>query len=137
MEFDLHSNIKIVHAIAPAALTANTNSAAVDTRGHESLEWVLYNGAAMVGGGFTCLFFESDVSTFGGEETAVPAENILGVSPVIEIGDVNKTLRVGVNAKKRYQQIRLVETGTITAGVLGVCAVLSHPSTGPVPDQST
>ena len=136
-EFDLHSEIKIVHAIAPAALVANTNSAVIDTRGHESLEWVLYVGAAMVGGGFTTTLFESDVVTFGGEETAVPAANILGALPVIDIGDVNLVLRVGSVGKKRYQQLRLTETGTISGGIVGVCAILGNPSVSPVPNQST
>lgn len=137
MEFDLHSNIKIVHCVAPAALAANTNGAAIDTLGFESCEFVFHVGAAFVGGGFNVTLQESDTGAFGGEETAVPADNTLGALPSIAIGDANKVFRVGSIGKKRYVRPVLTETGTITAGVIGCAAVLGHPKEGPVADQST
>lgn len=137
MEYDLHSKVQIVNAVPPAALAANTNGASIDTVGYESLEYVLHVGAAFVGGGFTVSLEESTTGAFGGEQTAVPADDILGALPVIDIGDTNKVYRVGSIGKKRYQRIVLTETGTITAGVIGVTAVLSHPKSAPIADQST
>lgn len=137
MEHEIHSRLRVVHAIAPAAIAADTSGAAIDTRGFESLEYVLHVGTAMVGGGFTCVFQESTTGAFGGEETTVPAAHVIGGSPVISIGDTNLVLRVGVIGKERYQRIRLIETGTITGGVVGVTALLGDPKEGPVADQNT
>ncbi len=137
MEKDLHNHLLIVHGIPPAALAADADSAVIDTVGFESLEWVLHVGVAMAGGGFTCVFEESDVVTFGGEETVVPAADVLGTSPVVAIADANKVFRVGIIGKKRFQRMSLVETATITAGVIGVTAVFSDARVRPTADQDT
>lgn len=136
-EYDLHSHVKVFNAIGPAALTATTNGASIDTLGFESIEYVVHVGTALVGGGFTASLEESDTGAFGGEETAVPSAETLGALPVTVATDTDLTLRVGSIGKKRHQRIVLTETGTVTAGVIGVSAVLSHPKTLPVPDQST
>lgn len=137
MEHELHSRIRIVHAIAPAAINASTNGAAIDTKGFESLEYLLHVGTAMVGGGFTCVFQESATGAFGGEETTVPTANVIGGSPVVSIGDTNMVFRVGIVGKERYQRIQIIETGTITGGVIGVTALLGDPKEAPVADQNT
>lgn len=136
-EFDLHTRIKLVHAIAPAALAANTNGAAIDTRGFESVEFAFHVGTAFVGGGFNSSFEESATGAFAGEQNAVVADDLLGTAPVISIGDANAVFRCGYIGKKRYVRPVLTETGTITAGVIGCMALLGHPKEGPVPDQST
>ena len=137
MEHSLHHDLKIVHCIAPAALAATTNGASIDTLGHESLEYVFHVGTAMVGGGFDVTLQESATGAFGGEETAVPAANILGALPSIAIADANKVFRVGSIGKKRYQRPVITETGTITGGVIGCVAVLGHPRNAPTDAQNT
>jgi hypothetical protein len=137
MEHELHSRIKLVHGIAPAAIVATTNSAAIDTQGFESCEFVFHVGTAMVGGGFDVTLQQSATGAFGGEETAVPAANIVGALPTIAIGDANKVFRVGTIGKERYQRAVMTETGTITGGVVGCMAILSHPQEAPVADQFT
>lgn len=137
MEFDLHSRVDTRNAIPPAALAADTNGASIDTVDYNSLEYVIHVGTAFVGGGFDVTLEESDTGAFGGEETAVPADEILGALPSIAIGDANQTFRVGSIGKKRYQRIVLTETGTITAGIIGVTAVLGKARDMPVADQST
>ena len=137
MEHSLHSDIKLVHCIAPAALVANTNGAAIDCAGHESLEFAFNVGTAMVGGGFAGTLQESDTGAFGGEETTVAAEHILGGLPTISIGDANKVFRCGYIGKKRYVRPVLTETGTISGGVVGCMAILGHPKNAPVADQNT
>lgn len=137
MEHEIHSRMKVVHCVAPAAIAANTNGASIDTAGHESCEFVFHVGTAMVGGGFAVTLQESDTGSFGGEETAVPAANIIGELPSIAIADANKVFRVGSIGKKRYQRPVLTETGTITGGVIGCVAILMHPKEAPVADQST
>lgn len=137
MEHEIHSRIKLVHCIAPAAIAANTNGAAIDTAGFESLEYAFNVGTAMVGGGFAVTLQESDTGAFGGEETAVSADETIGALPTISIGDANMVFRVGSIGKKRYQRPVLTETGTISAGVIGCMAILGDPKEMPVADQST
>lgn len=137
MEHEIHSKTKVVNCISPQALAANTNGAWIDTLGFESLEYVIQIGVAFAGGGFNFSFQESPTGAGGGEETTVPAGHIIGQTPVIVATDANKLMRVGVVGKERYQRIVLTETGTISAGIVGVLGVLSHPKNAPVPDQYT
>lgn len=137
MENSLHDRIKVVHAIAPAAIAANTNGAFIDTAGFESLEFILHVGTAMVGGGFDMTLEESATGAGGGEQAAVPAANIRGTLPTVAIGDANKVFRVGCTSKERYVRPVLTETGTITGGVIGCVAVLGHPKNAPTAEQYT
>ena len=140
MEYDIHSNLKIVHAIAPAVNIASVNGAAIDVLGFESIEYIIHVGAALVGGGFDVTVEQSPDDGSGastGVWTAVPAAETLGVLPVLVATDANKVLRVGSIGKERHQRVVLTETGTVTAGVTGASAVLGNPVTKPVPDQST
>jgi hypothetical protein len=137
MEFDLHSYTKGVQCGPPAAYRGDEGGAAIDTVGFESLEYVINVGTALVGGGFTASLEESDTGAFAGEETAVDAGEILGALPTLVATGADTAFRVGSMGKKRYQRIVLNETGTVTAGVIGVVAVLSNPKHTPVPDQST
>lgn len=131
---DLHSRIKAVPVISPQALAATTNGATVDTLGYESCEFVIHVGTAFAGGGFDVTLQESDD---GSTWTAVDAEETIGVLPSIVATDAAKCFRVGTVGKKRYQRPVLTETGTISAGTIGVTAILGHPENAPVADQST
>ena len=145
MEFDLHSRVKIVDCVPPEALAVDTDGAGVDTLNFNGLEWIVHVGAAFVGGGYD-ITLEEDVDDGSGSPagtwTAVPDAEILGnLSPTIAIQviitDTDKVYRVGSIGKKRHQRVVLTETGTITAGVIGVTAVLSHPRDVPPADQNT
>ncbi len=139
MEFDLHNRIKVVPCIDPVALVADTNGAAIDTLGFDGLEYVIQVGAAFVGGGFDATIEQSPDDGSGsptGVWTAVPAAETLGALPVVVITDTDITLRVGSIGKERHQRVVLTETGTITAGVIGVLAVLSHPREVPTLAQA-
>lgn len=140
MEIDAHGSMKIVHGIAPAAHAATTNGAAVDTVGYQSLEWVGHVGVAFAGGGFDITIEQSPDDGSGsptGVWTAVSAEETLGALPVVAIADANMVVRVGSAGKERHQRAVLTETGTISAGVIGVTAVLGNPEVMPEADQST
>ncbi len=139
-EYDLHSNIKLVHAIIPSAIAADTNGAAVDTLGFESLEWAIHVGTVMAGGGFAVTIEQSPDDGSGsatGVWTAVPAGETIGALPSIAIADANKAFRVGSAGKERHQRVVITETGTISGGTIGALAILGNPVTVPVPDQST
>lgn len=136
MEYDLHSQVKVETGIAPvAALGADNDSAIIDTLGFESFEWLASLGVITTGT-FSMVFEESDVVTFGGEETVVPAANVVGTSPTWIATDDGQARRVGIVGKKRFQRCTLVGAATPVA-VGCILALLSNPTSAPVADQST
>ena len=136
MEFDLHSSVKVVTGIAPiAALGADTDSAVIDTLDFDSFEWLIGLGVITTGT-FSVVLEESDVVTFGGEETVVPAANVIGVSPTFIATDDGQARRVGIVGKKRFQRLTLVGASTPVA-VGCVYGILSNPREKPVAAQAT
>ncbi len=136
MEYDLHSAVKVRTGVAPlAALGASTDSAVIDTAGFESFEWLISLGVITTGT-FSMVFEESDVVTFGGEESVVPAANVVGVSPTFIATDDGQARRVGIVGKKQFQRCTLVGAATPVA-VGCILALLSNPVTKPVAAQAT
>ncbi|KKL52955.1 hypothetical protein LCGC14_2280290, partial [marine sediment metagenome] len=136
MEYDIHNHVKVRTGIAPvAALGADTDSAVIDTVGFESFEWLIAMGVITTGT-FSLVFEESDVVTFGGEETLVPAANLLGASPTYIATDDGQVRRIGVTGKKRFQRCTLVGASTPVA-TGAVLALLGNPKTVPVGAQAT
>ncbi len=136
MEYELHSDVKVVTGTAPiAALGASTDSAVVDTQDFGSFEWLIALGVITTGT-FSMVFEESDVVTFGGEETVVPAADVVGASPTWIVTDDGQARRVGIVGKKQFQRCTLVGAATPVA-VGCILALLSKPKSRPVADQST
>jgi len=138
-EYDQSSNIKAVSVITPtdgAAAGASVVGSIIDTHQDEqfgSLTYVIHAGTITTGD-FTLVLEESDVVTFGGEETVVPAADLVGASPVWAVTDDDKVARVGVVGKKRYQRLELVGANTPVADFSAV-AILGHSKTEPVAAQ--
>ena len=140
MEYDIHNSILAVHAIPAAAHTGTQTSAAIDTKGFESIEYICHVGTAMVGGGFGVTIEQSPDDGTGsptGVWTAVPAAETLGILPTIAIADANAVFRVGSIGKERHQRLVATESGAISAGVFGVTAILGNPQTVPTDAQNT
>lgn len=141
MEYSLHHDVKIEHAIPPEAHVATTVTGAwIDTKDHDSLEYVIHVGVAMAGGGYDVTIEQDEDDGAGspvGAPSAVSADETLGALPVVAIADANKVFRVGSIGKARFQRVILTETGTISAGVIGATAVLGHGKRNPQADQST
>ncbi len=138
MEFDLHSRVKVVIGIGATdgiAAGASTDSAVIDTVSFESFEWLIDVGPITTGT-FSLVLEESDVVTFGGEETVVPTANVLGDSPTWIITDDDQVRRVGIVGKKRFQRVTLVGAATPVADFC-IMGLLSNAKDEPVPDQST
>ena len=136
MEYDLHSQVKVRTGIAPvAALGADTDSAIIDTIGFESFEWLISMGVITTGT-FSMVFEESAVVTFGGEETVVPAANVMGASPTYIVTDDGQVRRVGIIGKKRFQRCTLVGAATPVA-IGAILALLGNPVIKPVGAQAT
>jgi len=130
MEYDHKNSIKAEAGFFAAAAGASTFSLIIDTYRFESLTWLLHAGA--ISGDFTAVFTESDVVTFGGEETVVPAEEVLGAISFIGATDDDTTQRVGIVGKKQFQRIELVGTNT-PVGQFSCVALKAHPQVRPTP----
>jgi hypothetical protein len=139
MEYDLHSNIKVVFAIEPVIHTAHAVGAEIDTIGYESCEFVIVVGDA-IDGDFAAELHQDEDDGAGspvGVWAAVPAAEILGTLPIITTSDTDVVFRVGSIGKMRFQRLTLTETDANTAGIIGAVAILGNPVTKPVADQST
>lgn len=140
LSHDHHAETKLIHAVGPAALVANTVITPLDTNGFESAEWLIHVGVAFAGGGFDVTLQEDADDGSGspvGSPSAVSADETRGSLPSIAIADASKTFRVGTVGKERHQGLTLTMTDTITAGIIGVTLLLSNPHKVPVADQST
>jgi hypothetical protein len=131
---DIHNNIKVVHAITPAAvgttgIAGGKLSAAIDRKGYGSAEFVYQSSASASGADtITPVVYEGD--TTNGSFTSVAAADLLGTEAAITLTTV-ATRRVGYKGNKRYLKIRLYGTGTATA-VVAAAAILSTPEAAPV-----
>ncbi len=131
---DMHSNIKVVHAITPAAVgtsgAANgTLSAVIDRQGYESVEFVYSSGTTGTGTDtITPIVYESDTATSAGF-AAVADANLLGTEEAITLSAAGSK-KVGYTGGKRYVGIRLYGVGTATA-IVSAVAVLGNPHIAP------
>ncbi len=140
-EYDLHSRIKALVAldyevIASDKVTDGNTIDMAQAGGFESIEYVILTATITLSGVVAVILEESDVTTFGGEETVVPAADTLGGPIVFADGDDNSVFRIGSIGKKRYQRITLDSDGT-TDGAFLVAAILGNPKTVPVAEQLT
>ena len=136
MEYDLHSNVKGVLALAVQNIISDTTTvgAIIDTQGFESLEYLITSGT-VTDGVYTFLLEEGDDSGLS-DAAAVPAANLLGSLTGFILTDDDTVKRVGTNGKKRYQRLSIVSTGTTSGGTnFTATAVQGNPKTGPVAEQ--
>lgn len=139
-EYDLHNRVKGVHSIEHAIHTATKVGAEIDTKGFESIEYIIHVSDALVGGGFTALLEQSPDDGAGsptGVWAAVPDAERLGDLPVTIATDTDLVLRVGSIGKDRHSRLTLTETGTVTAGIIGASAIMGNPKTIPTVAQAT
>lgn len=134
---DMHSNIKVVNAITPAAVgtsgAANgTLSAVIDRQGYESVEFIFSSGTTGTGTDtITPIVYESDTATSAGF-AAVADADLIGTEDGQKLTlTAAAASRIGYNGGKRYVGIRLYGVGTATALVAAV-AVLGNPHQAPV-----
>jgi len=138
MEYDLHSRVKAEVALDYQVINTDvvTDGNAIDTLGFESLEYVVLTATITAAGVVAVILEESDTGAFGGEESVVPAAEVLGDSIVFADGDDDKVFRCGSIGKKRYQRITLDSDGT-TNGAFSAIAILGNPKSVPVAEQNT
>lgn len=138
---DLHSNIKQIQSIVPAAIGANaTKTGAIhDRQGYGGVEFIAsYGSVTTTGTVVTLVMKEGDVT---GTMTSVADADMLGTEALASLlaatprtaGTTKEVAkRLGYKGTKRYVQILAVQTGVTSVGCVSVAAILFNPNQVPV-----
>jgi len=134
-EYDLHSNVKNLTSHAPIDITTTSPvGAVIDTKGFESIEFIIQSGT-LNAGTFVPLLEESDDASFSVGVTTVTTEQTLGDTTIgFDGSDVlhdNETIRIGSIGKKRYQRLTIVAAGSSGANFFSAAVVLGNPHSSP------
>lgn len=138
---DLHSNIKVLQAIIPAAIGANATKTGpvIDRAGYGGVEFVFDYGSVTTTGSIeTVVIKEGDVT---GTMTSVADADLLGTEALASLlaatprtagstKEVSK--RVGYKGNKRYVQALVVQTGVTSVGCVAASCILFNPAVAPV-----
>jgi hypothetical protein len=139
MNKDLHNNIATVMLYEPQNTTADTYSNLVDLQGAESVELLVHCGALTGVDGsnyFEFKVYESD-TTAAADFTLVGTNDLLGAFTRVDSTTKDQVIqKVGYIGNKRYLRVLIDETGTITAGIVGVTAILSNGRHQPLTDRT-
>jgi hypothetical protein len=133
--FELHHSVLPAQGFAVTAIgsATNTDTAEVDTAGHEALEFLWLFGAIAAGAQISLELHHSDTQGFTPDSTTlVDDEETLGQKTVADDDD-NKVARLGYIGKKRYVVARLV-TGTSDAVNVSCTSLLATAHHQPTPD---
>lgn len=131
---DMHSNIKVLPAIAPAAvgtsgIAGGKLSAIIDRRGYESAEFVYsYGTSATVADTITPVVYEANAT--GDTFTSVADADLIGSETAIALTAAGSS-KIGYRGNKRYLRLRLYGTGHAT-GTVSAEALLGNPAIAPV-----
>jgi hypothetical protein len=141
MNNDLHSNVKQVLAIIPAAIGANATKTGpvIDRQGYGGVEFLVsYGSVTTTGTVATVVIKEGDVT---GTMTSVADADLLGTETLASLlaatprtagstKEVSK--RVGYKGTKRYVQALVVQTGVTSVGCVAATALLFNPAVAPI-----
>jgi hypothetical protein len=142
---DMHSNIKVLLAIAPQAVgtsgIANGSlSPVLDRRGYQTAEFVIGHGTAGATSDTTSVVVY-ECATSGGTFTSVADADLLGTEAAAGLPaqatartsgtGKNIATKVGYRGSKRYLKLRLYGTGHAT-GIVAANLVLGKPDIAPV-----
>jgi len=134
MNKDLHNNIENRSALNNSNITSNTttNGNTIDTKGYESIEFLIQTGV-ITDGSYAVQVFEGDQSNMS-DEAQVAAGNILGTIPTLISTDDNVVKRFGVKmGTKRYMRLKVVSSGVTTGGNMEAQVLLGTPLQAPTP----
>lgn len=137
---DLHNNVRVVEALAPAAGTtvAGRTGKVIDRQGYGGVEFIInYGSVTATNATIIPVILEGTTS---GSLTSVANADLLGTEALAALpaqatartSGVGKNVctRIGYRGTGRYVQIKYVATVT-AATIVGVSAVLHSPSVAP------
>ena len=125
---DLVNDIGVVSAVAPAVLSANNTSSAIDLANYESATLLINTGAIAGDGNMTPKLQHSDTTT-SGDFVDVPASGLIGSFPTALAAA--STYKVGYKGLKRYvRTVFTLNSGTSVA--VSAVVVRGHSAVAPV-----
>lgn len=136
MRTDQSSTIKVLPSLAPAAaVTANATvaGAIIDTKGYDSLTFVVSTGV-VTDGTFAGKIY-GDTAAGMGTEVELTGNQLIGSNIAIAITDDGVCERVGVNIQAcngfRYFRLKLTQAGASTGAFISHQAILGNPAIAP------
>lgn len=131
--FDLHHNIGVTAGLTSQTIGTDTTTegAIVDTQYFRSVEFVAQSGT-ITDGAFAVEIWQSDDAAMA-DAVQVTGTELLGNADFADTDD-DGVKRIGTLGKLRYQQLRVVSTGTTSGGVFSAVAIKVGPNTAPVAD---
>lgn len=133
------NNQKVSKAFAYASRTASANGEIIDTRGFDSLTFVIQLATVTTADAtnfFTFTLQHGDDSGLSDAATVTAATGLLGSNLVVNDTALSDTIgMIGYVGGKRY--VRLVATETLTASAAwSAVAMQNRPHVAPVGDQA-
>jgi len=124
------SELKFMNALDIQTISTDTTTDGdvIDTQGYDSLTFVFQTGT-VTDGDYLPLIEESDVVTFGGEESAVADADLTVTEAAAGFTadtDDNQISKIGYTGAKRFVRLAIVSTNTSSGAVVGAIAVLGH-----------
>jgi hypothetical protein len=113
MRYDVANYVTPKPAFDTDGLTDAATSTVIDLSGYSSVALALMLGDLTTAGTGEVTFEHSDTGAFGGEEVAVPADQITGKTTFVQAEDANSVMKMGYIGSKRYVQAT-IDLGTIT-----------------------
>lgn len=140
---DLAHNVKVVQALANQQYSATTNGDIIDSKGYESLTFIISVGNNFAFDGSNYLTFTvqegddsglSDAAGIASGNYLAPQKNGATWDRVLDAtADGDAAFLIGVTlSAKRYYRLVMTETGTVTSAEVGAVAELGHPRHAPV-----
>ena len=134
------NNAKVSKAFAYASRTASANGEIIDTRGFDSLTFVIQLATVTTADAtnfFTFTLQHGDDSGLSDAATVTAATGLLGSNLVVNDSTTQSDMigMMGYAGGKRYVRLVATETGTASAAFSAV-AVQGFPHVAPVGDQA-
>jgi len=133
---DMMNHIHPVRAISPVAAVADNTpfvSEVIDTRGYDSLTFLLMTGAlADADATFAVLVEDGDDPALS-DAAAVADDELIGTEALagFTFADDNETRKIGYRGHKRYVRMTVTPTGNSGNAFLAAVALLGHPHRQP------
>lgn len=134
---DMFNQVHPLVALAPLAAGVADNTAQVsqiiDTRGYDSLTFLIITGAiADADATFAVTMDHGEVSNLS-DAAAVAATDLVGTLALAGFGfaDDGETRKVGYIGTKRYVRLTITPTGNASAAPMAAIALLGNPTRQP------
>jgi len=128
---DLRNDILVnsVQNIGTISSNTTTTSTSIDSKGYNSLTFVIYSGN-ITDGVYTPSI---EGSTDNTNWTALGTDELLGTvsnATLISTSD-NVVKTIGIASRYRYYRLKIVSTGVTTGGTISALTILAYPTSLP------